>query len=844
MSRTTTRVLAGAGALALALLVPVSTAAAQSETPVITNTETVNATLTPSGEVSTVLIYDQTSVQGSGDVSFTNPVSTEGLRNLDTFGAFSVQDGAIVESTSVDGLFRQRSVSDFTKDLPVTVDVTYTLDGEDTEPADLVGKSGRLDVEYTITNVTCKQQSLNVAGAEGAETTQAEICDPLAGTLSFTLPSTYTDITSDTGFVAAGDGRGGTLMNLSITLITGLTGSETVAGYSAQVEDATIPPASMSIVPVVVTANPSANAQLEALQGGAESGQELASGATQIDENVLKLADGASDLVAGLLQLRDGSAQLSDGLVNTAAPGAEKLAAGSSDLADGLNNTAVPGSALLADGAGTLASGLNGTAVPGSAALADGATQLSDGINSLDAEVPTLVDGVTQLYLGSLQLEAGLQQLQSQVPALTDGVSQLSDGADQLEAGLLALQAQIPTLVDGVNQLAAGGQRLSAGLNGLGAGLDARFGPGLNQLATDLTTAAGAGGLADQVIGGINTIKGTCAANGLPNPVCEATATAVSNNVDTTVRDDVQAAADGANALNNGYLAPLDPNNPANSGIRATIGALSVGADDLSEGLLTLQGQLPTLTAGVDALVAGATKLAAGLAQLEANVGPLGAGVDALTAGATTLAEGLADLNAATGPLADGVAQLAAGGVQVADGADQLASGLVTAGTGSAQLASGADQLAAGLVTAGDGASQVAAGNEQLADGLGTAADGSQQLAEGLQTAAEGAPALPAGALRLSNEGTSQLVKAGQETAMSFGTRVAVLEASAELTADGALPYGAPEGALKAAAYRYDLKGASGANVENVAQLVAGVGIAGAAAAGAAVLARRRATGA
>ena len=162
------------------------------------------------------------------------------------------------------------------------------------------------------------------------------------------------------------------------------------------------------------------------------------------------------------------------------------------------------------------------------------------------------------------------------------------------------------------------------------------------------------------------------------------------------------------------------------------------------------------------------------------------------------------------------------------------------AGDGASLLADGAGQLADGLVGAGDGANQVADGAGQLADGLGDAADGSVQLSEGLGDAAEAAPALPAGAQRLSAEGTSLLVEAGVDTALSFGERVAVLQASADRTADGGLPFGAPQDAIVAAAYRYDLAAATGATAQNTGRLVVGVAIAGAAAVGAGVLARRR----
>ena len=83
---------------------------------------------------------------------------------------------------------------------------------------------------------------------------------------------------------------------------------------------------------------------------------------------------------------------------------------------------------------------------------------------------------------------------------------------------------------------------------------------------------------------------------------------------------------------------------------------------------------------------------------------------------------------------------------------------------------------------------------------------GSGQLADGLGTAAGSAPALEDGARRLSAEGTSQLAAAGNTTAIDFGQRYALIEASAERTAgDAALPFGAPEDAVASAAYSYDL---------------------------------------
>jgi putative membrane protein len=753
MGRVFRSLMAGAGVFALVLVVPVTAALAQEE-PVITNTETVNVTLDATGGLEVARVYDQIAIQGSGEVSYKNPVSTSGLRNLDGFAGFTVEDGAIVEDTSVSSQVRRRTVSDFDLDLPVTVAITYTLDGEEIAPADVVGKSGELEVTYRVENMTGETEEIDVVNPQGeTETIEEKVYDPIAGSLTMTLPPNFTDVTSESGAVIAGDGRGGTKLSFSVTLIPPLGDPVAEVSYTAAVQDAVVPEANLTVVPVVVDANPTVSGAKESFEGGAETGRELTAGATEIDANVLKLADGASDLVEGLILLRDGSGELSAGLAGEAAPGANELA--------------------------------------------DGASQLSDGLNELQSQVPALIAGVIQLDQGGNQLEAGLQQLQANLPALNAGVDQLVDGAKQLEAGLLQLQSQIPALKAGVASLLAGAQQLSKGLNDLEAGLDAKFGPGLQKLATDLATAAGQGGLADQLLFVTGQTKaGVCAAPGHNDPAaCAAGFATLEGAIDKTARQAVQDAADGAGLLNGAYAAPLSNNPP---GIRATIGALSTGADQLAGGLTQLNDQIPALESGVNALVAGATKLRTGLEQLKASAGPLSSGVAELAAGATQLSDGLSELRSKVSPLSDGVNQLA------------------------------------------DGGGQLAAGAGELADGLGDAADGSVQLAAGLEDAAEAAPALPEGATRLSEEGTSQLVKAGEDTAETFAGQVATLEAGAERTADGGLPYGAPEDALRFAAYSYDINGASGTTSQNAGRLIAGLAIGGGAAVGAGLMAARR----
>jgi putative membrane protein len=106
-----------------------------------------------------------------------------------------------------------------------------------------------------------------------------------------------------------------------------------------------------------------------------------------------------------------------------------------------------------------------------------------------------------------------------------------------------------------------------------------------------------------------------------------------------------------------------------------------------------------------------------------------------------------------------------------------------------------------------------------------------------LQKAADGAPALEEGAQRLSDEGSSKLIDAGQSTAQSYGEMYATLEAGAKRAQDEDMVYGAPEGAMGLAAYSYEIKGEDGESGRNMTR---GLGGAALLAAGAGVFALRR----
>src|SRR6476661_4803 len=359
--------------------------AASSGDVLVSNTETIQAYLDASGHVDTSRVYEQVAMQGKGTVDLSNPVETNGLRNLDGFGGFQVKNGNMVGTYTVDGEKRLRSVSDYTKKLPLKVEVTYTLDGKTVKPGDVVGRSGILKVQYTVTNMTGQTQTVSFDDGTGKTTSASEeVVIPIVGSLSTVLPSTFTDVKSAEANIA-GDGRGGTKMSFTMTLFGPIGKPQATFGYEAKITDGVVPKASISALPVSPLDSPSFKGGADSYKGGAQTGSTLTAGATEIDANLLKLRDGAGDLLAGLIKLRDGADKLNTGLTGQAAPGAKALAAGAGQLKDGSSQLkdgalqAKDGSSQVADGAGQ---------------VADGAGQLDDGAKQVDDGAGQLLDGL------------------------------------------------------------------------------------------------------------------------------------------------------------------------------------------------------------------------------------------------------------------------------------------------------------------------------------------------------------------------------------------------------------------------------------------------------------------
>lgn len=880
--RTLVTVVAGLAAAPTLLLLAASPAAAAGDGSAngsvkVSNTETVQAYLDPTGKVDVARVYEQVAMQGRGTVELKNPVEARGLRNLDGFGGFEVEDGVMVGRFDVDGEQRLRSVSDYTKKLPLEVQATYVLDGKPVAPGDLLGRSGRLEVRYTVRNVTGTSQVVSFDDGTGAATTvNEEVVIPMVGSLSTTLPSTFTNVSSQEANLA-GDGRGGTKLTFTMTLFGPIGTPTATFGYAADIVDGTLPKAAVSALPVSPLDSPSFKGGAASYKGGATTGATLTAGATEIDANLLRLRDGAGTLLAGLTQLRDGAKKLDAGLGSQALPGSRDLATGAGQLRDGTSK---------------LTTGTD-AAKDGSAQLADGAKQVADGAGRLDAGATKLSGGAVQVDAGAALVAGGLHLVGDNAPELLDGLAQVADGLDQVDAGLTTLYDGIGGLPDQAKPLHDGLAKLRAGLGGKG-----RTGTlidGVDRVRSGLAAATADGGSLDQLIGGANKSKGGVdTSKGGVDQVRSGLQDALAAGGGIDQLDGGVALAKGSDCgvVCKGILAQVQAGlgelrtrtKAGAGGLAQVSGGLTLVSDGLGQvsgGLGTLKGKLgdaalglakvecglsnTTLSlcdpevpgllegiglvdAGVTALVDGVvTKVTGGIGTpadapadrtLRGGMNGLQHGVDLLGLGGLDLLDAIDQLTAGADQVRGGTSQVAQGAQDLAAGAGRLADGSDRVAGGAGRLDNGLGQLADGAGRLDDGAGRLADGAGRLSDGLAEAADGTSQLAAGLTDAAAGAPQLKDGAQRLSDEGTKKLVEAGKATAVDYGRKYALIEVGANRAKAEGMAYGAPANAVGATAYSFELAGVDGAGSANLGRAAGAAAVFGLA--GGTVLLRRR----
>lgn len=581
----------------------------------VSDTETIQVYTNADGKVDNQRVYEQLVLTGHGQADVANPVSTDGLRNLDGFGGLHVQDGKQIVDTTVDGEKRYRTVSNFTGQLPLKVSVAYELDGKPVTASQVVGKSGHLKVTYTVENTSGVDTPLTYKDGSGKTVTKTvSVPIPMVATLATTTPDTYRNVTSSDANMG-GDGHGGMMLNFTMTLLPPVGPATSTVSYEADITDGAIPRAELTGLPVDPLTNPTFSSAAKQYKSGADQGIQLTDGANQLNGGLVQLHDGASQLLSGILQLHDGAGQLSSGLTKTAVPGADQLADGTTQLADG-------------------------------------GKQLKDGLDQLKSKAPQLADGVYQIRDGQKALAKGLTQLYNGVQALPAKVKKQVSADPNYKLLMASLPALLASSSKGHDDLTA----LLPKLQSDAAALDTL--PGLTKdqqaAADELDAAVGAKGpiaSATGALGGDAFLLGQLK-DQLPGMIDQITA---------GIHDELLA----------GIGTPVCPPGASKDPKKMT---LRCGSAQLVDGTEQLAAAVPQLTDGVDQLDAGAGQLSTGLGQANDGAHQLASGLGGAADGAGQIDAGLGQAAGGAPKIVDGLKQASDDGAQkIASAGDDTA---------------------------------------------------------------------------------------------------------------------------------------------------------------------------
>ena len=401
---------------------------------------------------------------------------------------------------------------------PVTMQISYTLDGKEITAEDLAGKSGHVTIKYDFTAtknyqdklvpfLTMTELSLDSAKFSNVKIDHGKVLkesDPvmlvgytMAGVnedfgIDF-LPSTFTveadttDFALDTSYSFATNEIFADIDTSKLSSIDGIVGA--INDLSSGLEQ-------------IIAGSTRLTEGLDAALSGSDK---LEAGANALGNGAKALNDGAAELAGGAATLADKSTELASGIGS--------LAEGASGLSGGLAQVAA-GSASLNQGAEMVFNSLLENAntkinenlilryiisayridFPLTIANYDNSlTTLAARISSIGgtaSELNTLkvsLNGYSEFYAGVIRYTGAVDYIADQSANLSAGAGAIAGKMPEFTAGVNSLAEGAATLADGTTTLLSGATELSLGASSLSDGL-AQLDAGGHALSDGLAT--------------------------------------------------------------------------------------------------------------------------------------------------------------------------------------------------------------------------------------------------------------------------------------------------------------------------------------------------------------------
>ena len=613
--------------------------------------ETVYVELNGDGSTKNTTVSDILEVKGDGPISDVSMLKS--IKNLKGDEKCESKAGKLIWENKGKDITYQGTTN---VEPPISVDISYTLDGKEISAEDLAGQSGELQIQYRFKNN---------AKTEGHDFV------PFIVLGGFILDNeTFSNVQIDNGKVADYD-ESKIVLGYSVPGLDSYleeTFSE-ASEYlnkislsdqftiSADVKDCT-----MSMGVLLATSNlgdfnikdsidlSNIKSQMDKLQNGAD---QLVDGANQLSNGGQKLGDASSKVKKGTNDLASGLKKIKKG--------AKKYNKGNKKFHKGLNkglSSAKSGTKNLADGAKKLAKGTKDIN-DGAKKLDSGAKDVNNGSKQISNGIGDIVYGFEKegginagskaLAKGTKDAKAGVNQLvtmlQQTPTSIQDQINQVLAQVKQASGGAITTEAQLNGLIEGINSAVKGGTPLETAV--AAQGLDVNTYYSLVQAYYSIQT--------------LNSVKASL------------------SEVISEHSEEITALTKGMKDLEDGSSALQDGLNKVYTGLYS----LEQGAGQLSDGTTTLKNGTSQLSSGTSTLNEGANTLSGGITKLYNGVKVMtikisGASPELVT-GASKLKKAIEQASAGSNKLANGM-------VPFCNGIDTLADGTKTLKDGASKL--------------------------------------------------------------------------------------------------------------------------------------------------------------
>ena len=354
-------------------------------------TETVYVNADPDGNVEKITVSNWLRNSGGAD-DLDDYTILNDVKNVKGDEEYTKNpDGTITWHTGGKDIYYQGETS---QHLPVSVKVSYYLDGKKMSAKEIAGKSGKVRIRFDYINNSYERMKI--------KDKEYTIHTPFSAVTALIMDSDYfSNVEVENGRVI-NDGTRNIVIGMALPGLEDslkLTSLEmfdeiNIPGYVEVTADATD-------FQLSLTATAISNGLLGELD-------------TKNLNDVDDLKEGIDDLVTASTELVDGSGELSEGV--------QTLADSFGDYSDGMDKAV--------DGADTLSSGLK--------KLDAGSLKLEEGGDTLNKGLKTLKSGTKELDKGIGKYGQGMDKLDEGIDTASDGMDKLLSGARTLKKGVIS----------------------------------------------------------------------------------------------------------------------------------------------------------------------------------------------------------------------------------------------------------------------------------------------------------------------------------------------------------------------------------------------------------------------